>query len=69
VKVKVLEIDEKRKRVALTMRLEDQAERPRENAPPKRDSRPAAPAARERSQPQGSGAMAEALARAFKRKD
>src|ERR1700693_2132752 len=52
VKVKVLEIDEKRKRVALTMRLEDQAVRPRENAaPPKRDSRPAAPAVRERSQP------------------
>jgi uncharacterized protein len=69
VKVKVLEIDEKRKRVALTMRLEDQAERPRENAPPKRDSRPASPAARGRSQPQGSGAMAEALAQAFKRKD
>jgi protein Tex len=66
VKVKVLEIDEKRKRIALTMRLEDQAVRPRENAaPPKRDSRPAAPAARERSQPQGSSAMADALAQAF----
>jgi uncharacterized protein len=70
VKVKVLEIDEKRKRVALTMRLEDQSVRPRENAaPPKRDSRPAAPAARERSRPQGGGAMAEALAQAFKRKN
>ena len=69
VKVKVLEIDEKRKRVALTMRLEDQAVRPRESAaPPKRDSRPAAPAARERSQPQGSSAMADALAQAFNRK-
>jgi uncharacterized protein len=69
VKVKVLEIDEKRKRVALTMRLEDQAVRPRENAaPPKRDSRPAAPAARERSQPQGSSAIADALAQAFNRK-
>lgn len=69
VKVKVMEIDEKRKRIALTMRLEDPAMRPREiAAPPKRDSRPAPPSARERSQPQGGGAMAEALAQAFKRK-
>jgi uncharacterized protein len=69
VKVKVLEIDEKRKRVALTMRLEDQAARPRENAaPPRRDSRPTAPTARDRPQPQGGGAMADALAQAFKRK-
>ena len=68
VKVKVLEVDEKRKRIALTMRLDDQAARPRDAGVPKKpDSRPPPPAARERVQPQGGGAMAEALANAFKR--
>jgi len=42
VKVKVLEIDEKRKRIALTMRLDEQAARPRDTGMPlKQDSRPA----------------------------
>jgi uncharacterized protein len=69
VKVKVLEVDEKRKRIALTMRLDEQAARPRDTGmPQKQDSRPATRAPRERPQPQGSGAMAEALANAFKRK-
>ncbi len=69
VKVKVLEIDEKRKRIALTMRLDEQAARQRDTGPPqKEDSRPAARAPRERPQPPGGGAMAEALANAFKRK-
>jgi protein Tex len=69
VKVKVLEIDEKRKRIALTMRLDEQAARPRDTGmPQKQDSRPAARAPRERPQPAGGGAMAEALANAFKRK-
>jgi protein Tex len=68
VKVKVLEIDEKRKRIALTMRLDEQAARPRDaGMPQKPDSRPATRAPRERPQPPGSGAMAEALANAFKR--
>jgi uncharacterized protein len=75
VKVKVLEVDEKRKRIALTMRLEDQAARPRESGasqkrepqqqgPQKHSPRPAP-----RQQPQsvGGGAMAEALANALKR--
>ncbi len=53
VKVKVLEVDTQRKRVALTMRLEDSAPAARE-----RPARPQAP----------TGAMAEALAQAFKRK-
>jgi protein Tex len=74
VKVKVLEVDEKRKRIALTMRLDDQASRPRDadssphvGAPPQKPgSRPAAHAPREQSQPRGGGAMAEALANAFK---
>jgi protein Tex len=69
VKVKVLEIDEKRKRIALTMRLDEQAARHLDTGmPQKQDSRPAARAPRERPQPQGGGAMAEALANAFKRK-
>ena len=69
VKVKVLEIDEKRKRIALTMRLDEQSARPRDtDMPLKQDSRPATRAPRERPQPRGSGAMAEALANAFKRK-
>jgi uncharacterized protein len=74
VTVQVLEVDEKRKRIALTMRLEDQASRPRDagsppqigTSPPKAGSRPAARGAREQAQPQGGGAMAEALANAFK---
>jgi protein Tex len=69
VKVKVLEVDEKRKRIALTMRLDEQAARQRDTGmPQKQDSRPAARAPRERPQPAGGGAMAEALANAFKRK-
>jgi uncharacterized protein len=69
VKVKVLEIDEKRKRIALTMRLDEPAARPHAAAAPQKpDSRPAARAPRERPQPPGGGAMAEALANAFKRK-
>jgi uncharacterized protein len=75
VKVKVLEIDEKRKRIALTMRLEDEAPRPRAPAP--RDAAPRNAAPRNAgssglrmppSQPRGGGAMAEALADALKRK-
>ena len=92
VKVKVLEVDEKRKRIALTMRL-DEREPGLKGAgtPQTREARPTARtsgesqarhaphtsresraprephAPRERPQPQGGGAMAEALANAFKR--
>jgi uncharacterized protein len=66
VKVKVLEVDEKRKRIALTMRLEDQAARPRDAGAQGTRSPPGA-APRQQTQPQGGGAMAEALAIAFKR--
>lgn len=72
VKVKVLEVDQQRKRIALTMRLEDSAQRIRDNAggEPRRD-RDARPQHRQQPrrepEPMGSGAMAEALARAFKR--
>jgi len=81
VKVKVLEVDEKRKRIALTMRLEDQAARPRESgAAQKREPQQQGqgrqpgsqkqsprPAPREQPQSVGGGAMAEALANALKR--
>ncbi|MGH8179067.1 MAG: Tex family protein [Steroidobacter sp.] len=69
VKVKVLEIDQQRKRVALTMRLDESAPRARENtsAEPRRDQgqRTQKPFKRE-PEPQGNGAMADALTRAFK---
>jgi uncharacterized protein len=72
VKVKVLEVDEKRKRIALTMRLEDQAARREAGAqqkrePQKHDARPAPRASSGRPQSVGGGAMAEALANALKR--
>ena len=70
VKVKVLEVDVARKRIALTMRLEDTASRTRDagSQAPERDRnrRPQQPAkqpARE-AEPVGSGLMAEAFARA-----
>ena len=66
VKVRVLEVDEKRKRIALTMRLDEPAPRPRETQPAQ-PARPARPVARQQSQPQTNGAMAEAMANAFKR--
>lgn len=62
VKIKVLEVDEKRKRIALTMRLADEA--PRADA--KKGER-VAPARPSRPAPQPQGAMADALARAMKR--
>jgi uncharacterized protein len=72
VKVKVLEVDQQRKRIALTMRLEESAQRVRDNAggEPRRDrdSRPQQrQQPRREPEPMGSGAMAEALARALKR--
>jgi uncharacterized protein len=60
VKVKVLEVDAKRKRIALTMRLTDAAARPRETP------RPPASHVRQKtvnSQPAASGAMASAFAK------
>ena len=62
VKVRVLEVDIKRQRIALTMRLEDGARqggvRPAGGAPPPRDPRGPRPA-----QPAPAGAMALALAK------
>jgi uncharacterized protein len=71
VKVKVLEVDAQRKRIALTMRLDESAQRVRDNAAGEprrdRDSRPPQKQQRREPEPMGSGAMAEALAKAFKR--
>jgi uncharacterized protein len=70
VKVKVLEVDQQRKRIALTMRLEETAQRVRDNAggEPRRDSRPPPRQQQRReAEPMGGGAMADAFAKAFKK--
>jgi uncharacterized protein len=72
VKVKVLEVDQQRKRIALTMRLDDTAKRARDEsvADGRRDAgaRPAPRGQPARREPEAapSGAMAEAFARARK---
>jgi uncharacterized protein len=58
VKVKVLEVDEKRSRIALTMRLGDEAA-----APARHDAPRHKPAARPERQPQVESAMAAAMGR------
>jgi uncharacterized protein len=67
VRVKVLEVDLQRRRIALTMRLSDEAARPS----PRRNDRTPAPQAKggkeQRPTPAPTGAMAAALARAIKR--
>jgi len=68
VKVKVLEVDAQRKRIALTMRLDDSQAGPRERRGGPRDRAPPAAPTRERPSPAANGAMAEALSQAFKRK-
>ncbi|HKE93498.1 MAG TPA: Tex family protein, partial [Povalibacter sp.] len=74
VKVKVLEVDVGRKRVALTMRLDDAAPRQRGPEQPaggrdrNAERRPGAHRAQQREdQPAGNGLMAEAFARALKK--
>ncbi|BCB25987.1 RNA-binding transcriptional accessory protein [Sulfurimicrobium lacus] len=59
VKVKVLEVDEKRRRIALTMRLSEQPAAPAARSEVRRDSKP--PRRETPAQPQG--AMAAALAK------
>ncbi len=67
VKVKVMEIDAERKRIALTMRLDDEPgsavkrDRPSENNNTRKDTRPQRSAPRE--QAQGNSAMADAFAK------
>ncbi len=75
VKVKVLEVDEKRQRISLTMRLEDASDAslgrgsakvgPQVHAAPdRRDPRPTAASRNPEREPQTTGAIAMALARA-----
>jgi uncharacterized protein len=70
VKVKVLEVDVARKRIALTLRLDDEPagkrERPARDVPPRGESRAqtSSPAPRKPQQQSGGGALAEALRRA-----
>ena len=68
VKVKVLEVDEQRRRIALSMRLDASPERPR-SAAGQGKARPQNAAKPHRPEPaaQGGGAMADAFARALKR--
>lgn len=74
VKVKVLEVDLPRKRIALTMRLDEQPgegnarssrSAPRDNARPAGNGKPRP---RQNSQPAGNSAMGDALAAAFGKK-
>jgi uncharacterized protein len=71
VKVKVLEVDLNRKRIALTMRLDDATPRPGTagaQPAPRRDERGTPRQQQSRApEPRGNGLMAEALARALKR--
>jgi uncharacterized protein len=69
VKVKVLEVDAQRRRIALTMRLEDSAERARAPGNSGANGSRTATAKPRRAEPasEGSGAMADAFARALKR--
>jgi uncharacterized protein len=70
VKVKVLEVDKARKRISLTMRMDDAAPAPRKaaSADGKAGLKPAARAPKDKGGPapqaQPSGALAEALRRA-----
>lgn len=77
VKVKVIEVDLHRRRIALTMKLDEAPPRARSDAGRQREAErgtgrqserhnPRAPRRRE-SEPQGNGVMAEALARVLKR--
>jgi uncharacterized protein len=65
VKVKVLEVDLKRQRIALTMKLDAAPARQQNaNQEPRRDAK----AAQRKPEPAGNGAMADALAAALKRR-
>jgi uncharacterized protein len=64
VRVKVLEIDVGRKRIALSLRLDDEAGAARPNAPERNDKAMRSFAARRPSEPSGGGAFADAMRRA-----
>jgi uncharacterized protein len=81
VRVKVIEVDIPRKRIALTMRLDEAAPRPRADERSSRNDRPAqgaprrdqpnaarAQQSRAAAEPQNNGLMAEAFAQALKKR-
>ncbi|MET0660283.1 MAG: Tex family protein, partial [Steroidobacteraceae bacterium] len=70
VRVKVLEVDVARKRIALTMKLDEAPGRQRADAPADRSQQRASQKPKRQPEPdkQGSGLMAEAFAQALKRK-
>jgi protein Tex len=68
VKVKVLEVDIKRQRIALTMKLDAAPPSRNEDARPARRNDSRAPTKPRAPEPQGNGAMADALAQAFKKR-
>jgi len=67
VKVKVLEVDVKRQRIALTMKLDATPPRPQDPGREKQQNQ-RLPVRAKQPEPQGNGAMAEALAQALKRR-
>ncbi len=68
VKVKVLEVDIQRKRIALTMRLQETKQERRDRGSPEKTSKPRKPARKpSQSKPMANNAMAEKLAAAFKK--
>jgi protein Tex len=68
VRVKVLEVDIKRQRIALTMKLDAAPAARNDDARPPQRNETRAPARARTSEPQGNGAMADALAQAFKKR-
>ena len=64
VKVKVLEVDLERKRIALTMRLADRPEASADRPPRERRPAPVAQRRDKREQPAAGGTMADAFSRA-----
>ena len=64
VRVKVLEVDVGRKRIALSLRLDDEAGAARTKAPERNDKAVRNFTARKPSEPSGGGALAEAMRRA-----
>jgi uncharacterized protein len=64
VRVKVLEVDVGRKRIALTLRLDDEAGAERPKTLERNDKANRSFTARKPSEPSGGGALAEAMRRA-----
>jgi uncharacterized protein len=66
VKVKVLEVDPNRKRISLSMRLDDSPDQRQAPGGQRRDGSGPAPRQRREEQPKGAGALGEALLAAMR---